>query len=403
VAGKRIVATRHAHTVTIRETHAAPAIEIMSRYAVDPRWLVYLPPTMSPSETAKDGPELERPREAFEYFRSQGVARVVCEQKHMGSRAVVVVCKSADTAAARFGVRDGRSGVVYTRTGRPFFTEPALERGLLERVRAAADGAGLWDELRTDWLCLDAELMPWSAKARELVRSQYAAVGAAGTSALAAAVAALASAPGAEDLRRRFEARREALVRFRRAYRGYCWEAATLDDLELAPFHVLAAEGRVFIDEPHTWHMQSAARLAAADTSGLLLATPCLEVELHDEASVAGATRWWTDLTERGGEGMVVKPLEWIVRGPKGLVQPALKCRGPEYLRIIYGAEYDAPEHLERLRSRHLHTKRNLAIKEYALGLEALHRFVEREPLHRVHECVFGVLALETEPVDPRL
>jgi protein phosphatase len=108
-------------------------------------------------------------------------------------------------------------------------------------------------------------------------------------------------------------------------------------------------------------------------------------------------------LTAAGGEGMVVKPLAWLARGSRGLVQPAVKCRGREYLRIIYGAEYTAPEHLDRLRARNVSSKRSLAIREYALGLESLHRFVEKEPLYRVHECVFGVLALESEPVDPRL
>jgi protein phosphatase len=113
--------------------------------------------------------------------------------------------------------------------------------------------------------------------------------------------------------------------------------------------------------------------------------------------------KWWEEMTDRGGEGMVVKPLSFIARGNRGLVQPAVKCRGREYLRIIYGPEYTLPENLERLRSRGLATKRSLALREFALGVEGLERFVRREPLRRVHECVFGVLALESEPVDPRL
>ena len=118
------------------------------------------------------------------------------------------------------------------------------------------------------------------------------------------------------------------------------------------------------------------------------------------EHIVLGAFR---NLTGRGGEGMVVKPLEFIAKSRRGLVQPAVKCRGREYLRIIYGPEYTLPEHLDRLKSRGLGTKRSLALREFALGLEALERFVHKEPLRRVHECVFGVLALESEPVDPRL
>ena len=79
------------------------------------------------------------------------------------------------------------------------------------------------------------------------------------------------------------------------------------------------------------------------------------------------------------------------------------KQRGREYLRIIYGPEYTAAENLERLRARGLSRKRSLALREFALGIEALERFVRKEPLRRVHEAVFGVLALESEAVDPRL
>jgi protein phosphatase len=133
------------------------------------------------------------------------------------------------------------------------------------------------------------------------------------------------------------------------------------------------------------------------------VSTRHLLVDLADPASCAAAARWWEELTAGGGEGMVVKPREWIVRGPKGLVQPAMKCRGREYLRIIYGPDYTLSDHLHRLRRRSTGAKRSLASREFALGLEALHRFVHREPLRRVHECVFGVLALESEPIDPRL
>jgi len=175
-----------------------------------------------------------------------------------------------------------------------------------------------------------------------------------------------------------------------------------LDDLKVAPFHLLASERAVHTDKDHVWHMATLARLCAAD-AGLLLATPYRVVSLSDDRSLQEGITWWEELTASGGEGMVVKPLQFIGRNRRGLIQPAIKCRGREYLRIIYGPEYTAPEHLERLRARGLGTKRSLALREFALGIEALHRFVEREPLRRVHECVFGVLALESEPVDPRL
>jgi protein phosphatase len=174
-------------------------------------------------------------------------------------------------------------------------------------------------------------------------------------------------------------------------------------DLKLAPFHLLAAEGRVFVDSDHLWHMRTLARLAAAAGESPLIATTHLRIEVADREQVGQGIEWWEGLTAAGGEGMVVKPLQFIARGRKGLVQPAVKCRGPEYLRIIYGPDYDAPGNLERLRSRGLARKRSLALREFALGIESLERFVRREPLRKVHECVFGVLAMESEPVDPRL
>jgi protein phosphatase len=158
----------------------------------------------------------------------------------------------------------------------------------------------------------------------------------------------------------------------------------------------------VHIDKDHLWHMGTLGEACEAD-SGLLHATAHRLVDLTDANSRAEASEWWRGLTDQGGEGMVVKPLSFVARGRRGLAQPALKCRGREYLRIIYGPEYTLPEHLERLRARGLGKKRSLALREFALGIESLVRFVKQEPLRRIHECVFGVLALESEPVDPRL
>ncbi len=406
VLGKRVIETALLGRVTIREEQASAALEVMSRFAADPRWLIYLPPTMSPSETSKLPQLLEHPAEAFAYCRKEGVASVVCEAKHMGSRAVVVLCRSEDAARARFGVVGQGSGIVYTRTGRRFFDEPWPERDLLARLRRALDHIGLWEELQTDWLVLDCELMPWSAKAQDLLRRQYAASGAAATAALHEAVRTLhlATARGLDTaaLLGRFEGRQTMVARYVEAYGRYCWPVQTIDDFRLAPFHLLASEGKVHHDRGHLWHMGTLSQLCAAD-SDLFIPTPHLEVELADEAAVARGFGWWEELTATGGEGMVVKPCDFVARGQHGLVQPAVKCRGREYLRIIYGPEYTAPEHLERLRARNVGAKRSLALREFALGMESLERFVRRDPLRRVHECVFGVLALESEPVDPRL
>jgi protein phosphatase len=404
VLGKRLIETALHPPVTIREENAITALEVMSRFALPPQWLIYLPPTMSPPETSQREGLLEHPAEAFEYYRKVGVGSVVCEAKHMGSRAVVVVCRDEAAAQARFG--SGAIGVCYTRTGRRFFNDEATERAFLARVQAALGTAGFWERFNTGWVALDCELMPWSAKAQDLIRSQYAAVGAAGRLALGQAADLLEHSvnppPELAALRDHTRTRLDALERYVQAYRGYCWPVESIDDLKLAPFHLLASEGAVHTGQTNVWHMQTLAELAQADP-GLIVATEYRLVELADEASVAAGVAWWEELTGRGGEGMVVKPLDFLTTGQRGLVQPAVKCRGPEYLRIIYGPEYALPANLERLRSRGLGAKRSLALREFALGIEGLNRFVAREPLRRVHECVFGVLALESEPVDPRL
>jgi protein phosphatase len=432
VTGTRVIETGHGPRVKVGPASAAAALEVMSRFAIDPRWLLYLPPTMSPVTTAPDGELLEHPAQAFAAYADAGVRDVVCEEKHMGSRAVVLVCRSEADAVARFGVSPGMgSGAVWTRTGRPFFA-PALTSVLLDRVRAAALAAGLFDELSTSWLLLDAELLPWSAKAGQLLRDQYASVGAAARAALPAAVSVLEQAtarmaaelgaaelgvaePGTAEpaagegaagalaeLLARTRSRVANADRFAAAYQRYCWPVEGLDGVRLAPFAVLGSEGASHAGRPHSWHLAAASRLAAADAE-LFTVTRHVFADTADPASCAAAAGWWRELTAAGGEGMVVKPAAGLVRGSRGLAQPGLKVRGREYLRIIYGPDYTEAGNLAKLRTRSVGKKRSLALREYALGLAGLDRVAAGEPLWRVHECVFAVLALESEPVDPRL
>lgn len=422
VLGKRIVSTRLSANVTIREENAIAALEIMSRFAINPKWLIYLPPTMSPSETSEKDNYLEYPSEAFAYFRKNAVPKVICEEKHMGSRAVIIVCKDETVALKRFGIVEKALGCIYTRTGRRFFDNEELESGLLERIRKALDKTNFWSEFKTDWVCLDCEFMPWSAKAIELLKRQYAAVGSSARAALENSVKVLNKAAERSDLKRegqriksssseienidvvldKMTTRKGLVDQFIQAYRHYCWDVKDVNDLKLAPFHVLATEGKAYFDKTHQWHMETLAKICNED-SQVLLATPFKIIDVTNPAEEQQAIDWWEALTAKGGEGMVIKPLDFVVRGHRGLVQPALKCRGQEYLRIIYGPEYSILENLKRLRSRNLGGKRFLAQREFALGVESLERFIRHEPLRRVHECVFGVLALESEPVDPRL
>jgi protein phosphatase len=395
VGGTQFVETAYAGRVKVPEENAAAALEVMSRFAVDPRWLVYLPPTMSPAPASAVEGFLEHPSRAFEAYAAAGIDRVVCEEKHMGSRAIVVVARDEEAAARRFGIAGQGAGVVYTRTGRAFFPGE-LGTALVDRAREAF--APLFTALETDWLVVDCELLPWSAKALGLIRDQYASVGAASRVVLPAVsdLLATAAARGLDvgGLADRTARRTTDAAAYRAAYATYCRPTEGLDGVTLAPFQVLASEGRTpATEEGHPWHL---AQLATLEDP-LVTPTRHQVVDLADAASREAATDWWLELTSSGGEGMVVKPAD----PPSGRVQPGLKVRGREYLRIIYGPDYT--ESLEILRDRNLGKKQSLALREHGLGLEALSRFVAREPLWRVHQAVFGVLALESEPVDPRL
>lgn len=407
VIGRRVISTRLNHNVTIREENTITALEVISRFAIDPKWLIYLPPTMSPTATTTIDDLLEHPAEGFAYYRNQGVSKVIWQEKHMGSRAIVIVCKSPETARKRFGVSVDTLGVCYTRTGRPFFEDTSLENELLLRLKHAIDKIGFWETLDTDWICLDCELMPWSIKAQELLRQQYAPVGSSASVAMEEVISSLESAKKrgvqVDEFLEGYQERKNAVIEYTAAYQRYCWDVKSILDIRLAPFHILATEGTVHFDKDHLWHIEMLTKLCDSSDDNVLFATSNGTVDLTDQESEKTAISQWEELTAQGGEGIVIKPLDFIVKGKRGLIQPAVKCRGKEYLRIIYGPEYTLSHNLERLRTRGLSLKRSLAIREFALGVEALERFVHREPLSKVHECVFGVLALESETVDPRL
>ncbi|MEL6978833.1 MAG: polynucleotide kinase-phosphatase [Pseudomonadota bacterium] len=403
-AAKLRIETRFGGMLTIPEENALAALEVMSRFAIDPRWLIHLPPTMAACPTAPDGPFLEHPAQAIDYYAKQGVEDLVAEEKHMGSRALIIAARDAGAARARFGVEDGKSGVVYTRTGRPFFKEEALEAEVIARIAAALGASGLWDELGSDWALLDAELMPWSAKAEDLLARQYRPTVAAARASAEALAEALRGAPAAPETEalKALAARQQANAAAMGAtIDGYCWPAEGAEALRVAPFHLLAAEGAVFADKPHEWHMAIAARLAEAEP--IIRPTGWRRFSASDAAARAEIEAWWLEHTASGGEGFVLKPKAFFLRDGRKLIQPAVKVRGRDYLRIIYGPDYDMPRNIDRLRKRALGRKSSLAEREFKLGLEGLHRFIERQPLAKIHECALAVLALESEPVDPRL
>ena len=316
VLGKRIIATRLHHNVTIREENATAALEVMSRFAANPKWLDL--PAADDVAVARRRSEpgcSSTRREAFAYYPRRRACRRSSAKRSTWARA-----RSSSSAATRrsarrrFGVDgEGDRASCYTRTGRRFFDDAAAGGGA---ARADSCGArrpaGCGTSSRPTGSCLDCELMPWSAKAQELLRSSTPPSAPRRAAALGEAVAALggrlqrAASTCARLLGALREPRGDCVERYVDAYRRYCWPVESLDDLKLAPFHLLATEGAVHVDKDHVWHMETLGEVCAAADAGILLrdALPGRRPHRRRRARRA-ASRWWEELTgaRRRGHG----------------------------------------------------------------------------------------------------
>lgn len=375
------------------------ALDDLSHYTLPLEEIVYLPPTMSPTPkpSSLEG-YLEHPNEAFEYYQANGVDTMIVEKKHMGSRGILFLFKNK--VAAKEYIGRETLGLIYTRTGRAFFKKE-LEEQIIRVLNA--DLSGYFEKYNTDFVLMDAEILPWNLKAKELIMNQYAHVG---------EMALFDRRKLREQLEKAAETGRDVVSWldetdekihnaqvFNEVYQKYCWETEGLAGIQIAPFHTLAHSNETFFDKPHTWHMEKNKEFSGL--SDLFVETDYRIV--NDEDSMKKAIEWWEEMTEDGHEGFVVKPEFYVARHKGKLLQPAIKVRGRKYLHIIYGIDYLQPENLARLKQRNAGKKQRNALKEFSLGLEAVNRFVRRESLERYHECVLGVLALESDPIDPRL
>lgn len=407
VLGKRFITTQIYKTIKIHADQASAALETMSRYAIHPNWLIHLPATMSPAASSQMEGYLEHPKETFAYYKKHGINQVICQTKHMGSRAMIIVCKNSDVTKNRFGIESSLSGVIYSRSGRRFFDEIECEEYVLNGLRRVLGKVQFWEQFSTEWVLLDCEILPWSLKAENLIKELYAALNCASKITNSHKIEVLKQFRNrgliSNQLLEKFEANEGLTQLFQNAFHQYCKVVESPEDILIAPFHILACENQNLTNNNHLWHMNTIQKWVDIDPT-LILKTPYKELCLSDKIQEESIIKWWENLTQEGCEGMVVKPLEFIAYNGKGqLIQPALKCRGREYLRLIYGPEYTLDKQLKRLKSRNVSRKRALALQEFSLGIEAISRFVNKESLRRVHECVFGVMALESEPVDPRL
>ncbi len=401
IEGYHVLTTDYGEVKIFSEL-AKPAVDAVSHFTIPIEELVYIPPTMSPApKTSELDNYLEHPIEAFQYYKSNGINKLVVEKKHMGSRAVMLLFKNKDIAKQY--IDQEKLGTIYTRTGRAFFTKD-MESEILNQLNHDLNRYGYFDKYHTDFVLLDAEILPWNLKAKELINSQYSHV---------SEVALMDRKKLQENLNRAItngkdiknwiaenEMKLQNAKVFNEVFQFYCWDTDGIKGIQIAPFHILAHSTDTFFNMTHEWHMQMNREFA--NISDLFIETEYKIVT--DEKSEKEAIRWWKEITQNGHEGFVVKPESFIPRNEKGqLLQQAIKVRGRKYLHIIYGMDYLLPENLKRLKKRNVGKKQRNALKEFALGLESVRRFVTKDSIDRIHECVLGTLALEEDPIDPRL
>ena len=393
------VETTHGGKVYVQEGNAKAAMDTISHFTLPLEQLIYIPPTMSPTPTTSSLDDyLEHPSEAFSYYKKNGITKLIAEKKHMGSRAVLLLFKNEKIAKAMVDIET--LGIITTRTGRAFF-EQATQQKIVRQLHDELLAKNYFDNMNTDFVLLDAEILPWNLKAQSLIDAQYAHVA---EHALMDRQKVLQKLQATNSIdvshwKGEYEEFMRNAVRFDAVYQNYCWPVEDTSAIQIAPFHVLAHSNETCFHQPHTWHMDMN-RLLAQD-SKLFIETEfkLIENEQDEEAVI----QWWEEMTALGHEGIVIKPQQFLPKNKGKLVQPAIKVRGREYLRIIYGMDYTDKDQLARLKKRNPSKKMKHALQEFALGLEGIERFVQGESVARIHECVLATLALESDAVDPRL
>ncbi|WP_042477288.1 AAA family ATPase [Bacillus ndiopicus] len=392
------VATTHGGTVWIRDGYAKAAIDTVSHYTVPLEQLIYIPPTMSPTpQTSQLEDYLEHPTEAFAYYKKHGFTELIAEKKHMGSRAVLLLFKNK--RIAKEWVDTETLGIITTRSGRAFFASNT--HGIIvHKLHAELVAKNYFEKMDTDFVLLDAEILPWNLKAQPLIDEQYAHVAEhALMDRQKLATKLQTTLVDVTEWQQQYKELLRNAVRFDAVYQNYCWSVEDLSAIQIAPFHILAHSNGTCFHQPHTWHMEMNHWLAQDSTIFIATEYQVINNEQDEQKAIA----WWEEMTAVGHEGIVIKPLTFIPKNKDKLIQPAIKVRGREYLRIIYGMDYTDLKQLAQLKKRKPSKKMKHALQEFALGLEGIERFVQKESLARIHECVLATLALESDAVDPRL
>ena len=405
IAGRNLVNTRRDYFVTIKDEKSPPVVELLSQGRLNPRWLIYLPPRISPTKSSAQPGFLEHTEEALKYYGKKGLEHVLVEEVHGGEVVTVILGKNELTILNRFGIKGEGIGTVINSSGHRYFDSPDQEQQFLKEFRQVVDGLDLWSSLDTDWLCLTGEMVPgagiWGDHLVNLQR-----LAAAGEEDITRTTTALREAQQAgldtQQLLIETTHQHKFLQRFGETVKAYDCPAEQLQDYRFYPQTLLASEGKTYFDMDQVWHRNHWKGIGK-DQESMFSPSQYHWVDLNDADACRAVSTWFEELSSQQSAGVVVSPTHPVMEAGTDLIQPGLSVRGKEYLRTIYGPDYDHPEKLELHRVRRLKDIRQLAVRQLALGEEALIRFVEKKDLTSVYECNFALLSLQASDIDPRL
>lgn len=339
--------------------------------------IFYLGHTMAPTDSAfKQDPNneanyyIEHPWTAIEYYRKRGIEELYFEEKYMGSRAYILIFKNIDLANKAGFESDI---IVNSRGGFPFFKSNED----LNKI----DWENLRKNMKTDFVALDCEIMPWNYKASNLIDFDF-------------------LVPGqCTYLSRKYGnyGNLTYVEEYLKTLNSYI--SNNEDDFEIRIFNILATGNLHFNNrsglferftkvnlgmvKEREWHYNQIESLC----KGCKILKPVVyyKYNQYDESINNFILNKWKEFTEKfNGEGFVVKPKYSIMYTDDGyMFQPAIKIRGSKYLQLIYGIDYIDKEYFEMVKKRKIVTKRKLAILQHELGINILRAWLKGDKFNK--------------------
>ena len=386
--------------IKIYSSDVREAIDGISFKLLPMNLLPFIPATISPCKASEFEDYLEHPTKAFEEYKKMGAKKLIGELKHMGSRAVILAFESEEKALQY--TNQTKTTIIYSRNGLSFF-KGEDELYISNKIQKLLKENNYFEKHHTGFVLMDVEILPWNAKGSGLLTNQYLPVLDGNKSLNSKLLENLQGVDGVETLTSSIKINLENVEKYKEQLESYCWDS-NVETIQIAPFHLLAHEGQTYFDQTHEFHLTHFHDLINMEENDLFVKTPYVLVDLESEESMKEAVDFWIDVTNKGYEGVMFKTETFIEKNKEGeTILPMMKIRGKDYLRLIYGINYDSTEYLPVLRNRNISKKRFLHYRQTELSIESVKRFAKGEPFENWHDYILANLCLGNVVTDHRL